>query len=87
MDEERTNGEAWKSGVCSIRTPAGDFVVPEDTRDFPEAVKMAARFSGLSVFRVFTNGTEVQPSACPATVQEVIDQKLAIRVEPYDRAG
>ena len=81
----------WLSG--GIQTPNGLYNPTSD--DIVTEIKAAARFAGLSRFKLFLNGTQVlKPEDLPCTkLSELINLatvegvEASAVVERYDRAG
>lgn len=88
--EKKAEG-IWLSG--GIETPKGVYVPASD--DLVTEVKAAARFAGLSQFKLFLNGTQVMsPKELPVKKLSELTERArvagieaTIAVEPYNKAG
>ena len=76
---------------CVILTPKGDYRPGVD--NLLEAISGAAKFAGLSNFRLFFDGAQVMsPTDLPCQKVSDIPKMYPngmpeIRLDPYDRAG
>lgn len=79
---ERIYDDSPSDYMTFIRVNGSDYELnPGD--NFVSAVKSVARQSRMGKFRLYLDGSEVDPDTAPSTIEE--GMKLEIR--PYDEAG